>query len=1074
MDLNAIYAALQGTLSQNQQERQAAEAALKSLEGTPGYISALFRILNSKEASLEVRQAGIIYFKNLVLKNWERETPQQDEGHNWVIAEDDRAFIRQNMLEALVSSHPLCRPQVAESLKKIASIDFPAKLPGFLEQVAARLDPSVPPDEIHGALIALRVLTKNYEYKSSEKRKAINDILAVTFPRLVPLMEATLAAPLGDEKAAEMQKVMIKSLWSAVHQSIPLYLQDPAIFMQWMGLLYRVIEAPVPEAAQGVGQSADERKELGNLVFWKCKRWAAHILHRLFQKYGNPKLSEKQLGEERQGEVAISRAFHDQLANQFLQMFMSLLATISNGGFIPERLVVEASNYIMIAVTLAITWTQLKPNAGVLITQVLFPMLCFDAADQELWNDDPQEFVRKSNDIMEDFASQRVAASNLIIDLCKKRTASTLLPTLEFCVAHLKAYNAGSGEARLADGALLCIGSLSSSLQEKKMAAQYEAQVTWLLKELVAPLIKAPLGHLRSRAAWILAQFVKTVLKDQPFFQACTREIMTLLRDADLPVRFQAAVALRGLIYDPERSTARPHIEPIIGPVFPELLEVLFNLIDEIGSDELIATLEVLIECFADKMAPYAQALCERLSQHFLRLAAQDNGEGDEEASFAACQCCRAITTLLESIKKTPQLYLQLEPSLVPLIQTVLSPDPAGDYPYMEYMEDCLEILTYLTYYAPTITDGVWSLYNPLCQSFFDWAFDYLSNINLPLDNYISRCNERFLSDGENVQTIYKILRTVLETDEQSSERDCVEAAKLAESLILNCMGKIDAVIPPILALVVQRFRNNAPQKEFCRSELLKLVSNCLYYNPTGTLMALEQQGATNDVFKVWLESLQARDQAAVTVVTVGLDASTTEGEGLPPKTHFKGQHDKKVCILGLSSILRVPVAQLPPAVQAGLPFILAALVELLQDMENDRKKADEEEDDDDDDDEDGEENAVLDVNDDEDEDHVEEQDMDDVLYKLSQLRDGDGTWDDLFGDEEDDDEYSSPIDDIDELIFFVENFTLLQTNFPAETQQVRGSLPAEREQLLQAIINSAPQRAADNAAKKEAEKAAG
>ena len=66
MDLQAIYAALASTLSPNQQERQAAEAALKGWEGQPGYVSSLFRVVNSQEVAVEVRQAGIVYFKNII------------------------------------------------------------------------------------------------------------------------------------------------------------------------------------------------------------------------------------------------------------------------------------------------------------------------------------------------------------------------------------------------------------------------------------------------------------------------------------------------------------------------------------------------------------------------------------------------------------------------------------------------------------------------------------------------------------------------------------------------------------------------------------------------------------------------------------------------------------------------------------------------------------------------------------------------------------------------------------------------------------------------------------------------
>jgi hypothetical protein len=521
MDLQAIYAALASTLSPDQQQRQAAEAALKGWEGVPGYVSSLFRVVNSAEVAVEVRQAGIVYFKNIVNKHWDREdpipggTPEQQ----WVISQDERNFVRSSIVEALVHADSKCRPVIAESLRRIAGQDFPDKMPTFLQEVAQRLDVSAPPEQILGALIALRVLTKNYEYASSEKRNGpLGQILPTCFPRMVPLMEATLAAPPGDEKAAEMQKVMIKVVWSSLHQSVPLYLQDGQIFMQWMHLIYRVIEAPVPDSCKVLGDRDPD--ELGKVIFWKCKRWAAQILHRLFQKYGNPKQAEKHFKDKgREGEVVLSRAFHDQLANSFLQMFMNKLATKAQGQFLPERFVVEALNYLQTAVTLAKTWQDMKPNCMALISHVLFPIMCFDEQDKELWEEDPHEFVRKSYDIMEDYTSQRVAACNLIIDLCKKRTQTTLVPTLEMCVGHMKAFAEGSSNPSALDGAMHCVGALQGSLQQGKLAAQYEPQVKWLLVTYVAPAFQAEQGHVRSRAAWTAAQFAQTISKDATFSQ---------------------------------------------------------------------------------------------------------------------------------------------------------------------------------------------------------------------------------------------------------------------------------------------------------------------------------------------------------------------------------------------------------------------------------------------------------------------------------------------------------------------------------------------------------------------------
>ena len=71
-----------------------------------------------------------------------------------------------------------------------------------------------------------------------------------------------------------------------------------------------------------------------------------------------------------------------------------------------------------------------------------------------------------------------------------------------------------------------------------------------------------------------------------------------------------------------------------VAQVLPHIMESLFAVMDEVGSDELVQSLDVLIEIFASRMPPYAQGLCHRLSETFLRLAASD--DADTDSSLAA------------------------------------------------------------------------------------------------------------------------------------------------------------------------------------------------------------------------------------------------------------------------------------------------------------------------------------------------------------------------------------------------------------------------------------------------------
>ena len=435
MEPQALHAALTATLSQNQREREAAETVLRGLDATPGYLPCLFQIINSGEVVPQVKQAGIIYFKNLVSKHWQHE---HSNGRGGVVfSEGDKNTIRAGMLDALLVASQLTRPQIVQSLRTIAQYDFPHKMPGFLEHLATNLDPSLQhPATVMASLRALRALCKVFEYRPLERRQEpVNAILEATFPQLASILEIVLKSDPADEAGAEVLKIGIKTLWSVVHQSLPRFLQDEGVFMRWMKILYCTLELPVPAALAGPNTYGSFDEERAKKPHWKAKAITVQVLHRIMSKYGNLKQAERQFNNkpQRAGELAISQLFHRELAVRFLNLELQVLSSKSQGAFLPERLVVEACSYMMSAVSLAITWQELKQNVLALVTHVIFPVLCFEPRDRTLWQQDPIEFIRTIYDVMEDYTSQRVQCARLLVDLCQKRPKTCLLPILNLC-----------------------------------------------------------------------------------------------------------------------------------------------------------------------------------------------------------------------------------------------------------------------------------------------------------------------------------------------------------------------------------------------------------------------------------------------------------------------------------------------------------------------------------------------------------------------------------------------------------------------------------------------------------------
>lgn len=85
------------------------------------------------------------------------------------------------------------------------------------------------------------------------------------------------------------------------------------------------------------------------------------------------------------------------------------------------------------------------------------------------------------------------------------------------------------------------------------------------------------------------------------------------LNHTDLPVRVNAALALIKLLH---HDFAIEFVRPGLGTV----IKIYLKMIDEIDYDELVDSLKVIVEIFSEEIAPYAEELCVRLGESFLRL----------------------------------------------------------------------------------------------------------------------------------------------------------------------------------------------------------------------------------------------------------------------------------------------------------------------------------------------------------------------------------------------------------------------------------------------------------------------
>jgi importin-7 len=1056
-------------------------------------------------APAEASHVAATVFKNAVRRGWDPPLGEEEAPARVSVSPADKAAVRAGLLAGLAVAARPVQAQLVEAVRVVAYNDWPEAWPDLAPALAAVVEegcagvagtgvvtapppPGTPSSvagcpartaRLHAALLACRVLARQYEFRDGERRAPLLGLASGLYPGLLRLgsaLCATWSPASADPMTGELLKLVLKCLWSALYMGVPPAwlvpagvgdgggsgdgggngngpptpasppalppgqpLDPSAPAAAWLALVHAVLTRPVPEPQPA---SLDDRPEW---PWWKAKKWALHIAGRVAGRYGDPKRT-------RAGST--DRAFAGAWVAgpapaAFLDAHLALLAAPSHGGYATPRATNLALQYLAAAVPSPSSWKGLKPHVPAVLAAAALPAACFDDADAELWADDPADFVRKGNDVMEELYSPKVrewtgrrkkkgrgffearervfrvspsphaflthltrpntrttpnhqaAAVNFVHELCRVRPKAGLPPVMALLSSvFAEAEAAGVAGtppplARRLDGALLLTGALAPVLKRK---APYRDQVPALVSRVILPLFTSPHGHLRAKAAWAGSTFADAPLGggpggDEPgcgpTFDALFAATAGALADPDLPVRVDAATALRSLVdaLDEERV-------PAFAAGLPTLLRPLLAVLSELDSEDVLSSLEALVDKVGPAIAPYASELTAQLVGAYNRMvgparagtgsagvliaagggggggpgsppgaalttaaAASDAGSDDgDDAAMAAYGVLRALLTILDAVSGLPGAVAALAPSLTPLLASMLTPA----VPTEDTFEEALDLLAYLTYFAPDLTPPMWALFPRVVACYHAWAVDYLDAVATALANFMSRGTATFVAGGpapadvlaavagtsplaETVaaspggvphlpggpsyaDAVLGIAERALvgEAAEDSREEDAGAAPRLLTTPLLATAGRglpasaLDRAVGLALA------RLPTASGSALRSRLVCVVAAALHADAGAALAALAARGATAPFFSGWV-AMAAERKAGKRVK--GADAPAAPGR----LRHFKAAQDKRVCVLGLAAALAAPAGAVPPELEAGGgPALLSAALSLL------------------------------------------------------------------------------------------------------------------------------------------------
>ncbi|BFG15638.1 hypothetical protein CerSpe_019120 [Prunus speciosa] len=863
-------------------------------------------------------------------------------------------------------------------------------------------------------------------FKSDEERTPVYRIVEETFPPLLNIFSRLVQIPNPTLEVADLIKLICKIFWSSIYLEIPKQLFDANVFNAWMMLFLNILERPVP--LEGQPSDPELRKAWG---WWKVKKWTVHILNRLYTRFGDLKLQNP---ENR----AFAQMFQKNYAGKILECHLNLLNVIRTGGYLPDRVINLVLQYLSNSISKNSMYNLLQPRLDVLLFEIVFPLMCFNDNDLKLWDEDPHEYVRKGYDIIEDLYSPRTASMDFVSELVRKRGKENLHKFIQFIVEIFKRYDEAPVEYkpyRQKDGALLAIGALCDRL---KQTEPYKSELERMLVQHVFPEFSSPVGHLRAKAAWVAGQYAHINFSDSNNFRKALHSVVAGMRDPELPVRVDSVFALRSFV-----EACRDLNE--IRPILPQLLDEFFKLMNEVENEDLVFTLETIVDKFGEEMAPYALGLCQNLAAAFWRCmnTAEADDDADDPGALAAVGCLRAISTILESVSRLPHLFVQVEPTLLPIMRRMLTTDG------QEVFEEVLEIVSYMTFFAPTISLDMWSLWPLMMEALSEWAIDFFSNILVPLDNYISRGTAHFLTckEPDYQQSLWNMIAAIM-ADKNMEDSDIEPAPKLIQVVFQNCRGQVDQWVEPYLRISVERLRR--AEKSYLKCLLIQVIADALYYNAAFTLSILQKLGVATEIFNLWFQMLQQVKKSGV-------------------RANFKREHDKKVCCLGLTSLLTLTAEQLPGE---ALGRVFRATLDLLVAYKEQVAEAAKEEDAEDDDDMDG---FQTDDDDDfgdgsdkemgvdaEDGDEADSMKLQKLAAQAKSFRPSDEFDEDSDDDFSDDEELQSPIDEVDPFILFVDAVKGMQASDPLRFQSLTQTLDFHYQALANGVAQHAEQRRAE------------
>ena len=666
---------------------------------------------------------------------------------------------------------------------------------------------------------------------------------------------------------------IIKIFFRGFQGAVPeLFIQEN-IFEKWINFIVNIIKTPIDE--NNINKGENQRKN----IFYKLKRVCYQTVTRIIQKYSRYLSKKEQTPFEKMINDKYIKVFFDLYKTIFINQFNNKIFIDDYGktciyNFFSTLMDNKEFNHNIIELFI-------KDENNILLNNIINDCV-LTYQDLELWHNDPKKYLAEKMEIMNDFLTKRYNSCKLFISLWKYKDKQsgkyiyyqTLYDFL--CKVLINETNNINIEKQNLLNNLnnkpyyLIYNQINFCLRKESILYIIKSNFYYVLKfsrntfedfveKIIYPEFGSSCAFLREQACNFIKEFRGYEYTNKILIENITKGLSYLMQnDPVLQVRFESAMALSSIL-------KQKYVKDLLkGNILP-LLKIYIKLMEETDLEEIMNSLQEVVQIFTEESKTYIVHLSEYLNKYFNNLVNNiSNNEEEEQNEISKYSLINNIINtfcnFIHYFVNDEEIYPKIESYIDNLIHFCINIYPD------DKLEDGIGLMKEILTNCKKLPNHILKFFIPIINIIIEekdsdlYGNENISNITQIICYYISKDFDDILmkpadKEGKYQYLFYviKFLKFLITQCDKEDNDDFYEYTyifNLCNVLFDRYKNKIENIFIEILELIISKYKNT--KNKNLLNYIGLLLSTCFIYFPENCLIYFQKKCCLKDIFMFW------------------------------------------------------------------------------------------------------------------------------------------------------------------------------------------------------------------------------